>query len=719
MYEVIDNAKIPVEAPESKTFGFTLRKLARPKIKVVRDDNGKVVDGVGVRLGDKYDLGVTNGKGIAALADTAVGVQEGQYPVMLIFKGRGLEHYVPADADPKVMIARGAEDEFVFKVKTANLLVIVRRADGKPLPKHVKFDLAGPTALADQETTACSDPDDKREEKKLEAVAPGDYTITIKNLATVLTDQKSAPTSKEKWSLGPDKTGVVKVTVTASEPQKVEFMLTKYRKVQPVAFTIKPGTKTVSGIRKYLGEQDAKTDIKKRNDIMIEAMKAAFKHGSVDKDEAVLKVFMAPEFYYRGAEGAYPVDEIQGILNGLKAESAKGDYADWLFVFGTAIGYLKHEDNEQRHRLKVDSATAPDKVKVIAGADPVTCCDSIISNTSRAKIWRLLQGQKVQPVKSAVKRSATTYELTVADSAAFVAADCVLIESKALEYGLAVTLAPTTPTATVRVTGGVAKASVCARIPANADPSIRWQFVQGVAVETIVKADMVTADAYDLTLAGPVTVTDAPCTLIEPVATEVYNVALVQKGGSGAGSTGLREAAIYKEFVSSIDFIGENFGKHKEFGDAVGSGRKIDIHDDPSRTVLPTMGSTDPLGGTGNTGSEVNKSGLGGGSIFSVDGISFGLEVCRDHLVGRLANYYARQRRTGEPKIQVQLIPSWGASISPPYVIGLKGSLIFNVDGPKGSFASMTDGWECTSHTGTIHPAPGKCPTVDVFYCDD
>jgi len=41
---------------------------------------------------------------------------------------------------------------------------------------------------------------------------------------------------------------------------------------------------------------------------------------------------------------------------------------------------------------------------------------------------------------------------------------------------------------------------------------------------------------------------------------EVFNVALVQKGGAAGSGTGLREAIIYKEYVSPIDFLGPNYG---------------------------------------------------------------------------------------------------------------------------------------------------------------
>jgi hypothetical protein len=146
---------------------------------------------------------------------------------------------------------------------------------------------------------------------------------------------------------------------------------------------------------------------------------------------------------------------------------------------------------------------------------------------------------------------------------------------------------------------------------------------------------------------------------------------------------------------------------------------KIDIHGDSNRTVLPTEGSQDDLSFKENrpgdtykwTGkkrgddkvkehteriSEVNKSGIGGGSVFTMDDITFGLEVCLDHqsifaplnkVIGRLRDYYDNHAVAGEPKVQVQLIPSCGMSIKKDAICCVNNGLIFNVDG------NGKDGW--------------------------
>lgn len=85
---------------------------------------------------------------------------------------------------------------------------------------------------------------------------------------------------------------------------------------------------------------------------MVNAQKLA------DASPDVLKIFMAPEFLYRGAGGAYLHDLINGwvgaapasfnvkapfntkwngLFGGLQSLAANDSYKNWLFVFGTAI----------------------------------------------------------------------------------------------------------------------------------------------------------------------------------------------------------------------------------------------------------------------------------------------------------------------------------------------------------------------------------------------
>lgn len=306
--------------------------------------------------------------------------------------------------------------------------------------------------------------------------------------------------------------------------------------MQFIAYEIDTTPDTVTG--KYLGDTSASKDIDKRCTIMKNAISIAYKNSKVSKSETVLKLFMAPEFFFRNTDGAYPIEKISEIMTNMRKETSKQNYSHWLFVLGTAIGYLKHENSSQ---------------------------------------------------------------------------------------------------------------------------------------------------------------------------TEIFNIAMVQKGGPTLkGGGGLREVIIYKEYISAIDFLGDYFGAN-EWWDKSGDKRKITIHGQKGRTVQPTEGSRDILSARKNKPgdvtwrlnkanewkkskvSEVNKSGIGGGSIFEIDDITFGLEICLDHMTQRLANY---SPQPGENLIQVQLIPSAGMHICygqpdggggniPNSLAGVTNSLIFNVDGVR------------------------------------
>ena len=67
--------------------------------------------------------------------------------------------------------------------------------------------------------------------------------------------------------------------------------------------------------------------------------------------------------------------------------------------------------------------------------------------------------------------------------------------------------------------------------------------------------------------------------------------------------------------------------------------------------------------------SEVYETGIGGGCVFTMDGITFGLEVCLDHGKHRLFKQCANSALHGEPKVQMQLIRSCGMKIDKPFCV--------------------------------------------------
>jgi len=148
-----------------------------------------------------------------------------------------------------------------------------------------------------------------------------------------------------------------------------------YKKVQFLAWEIYTGPirnndKDAIG---YAGLRlrDAKRRVNQRCDVLaqcidiearLEATRRALETAKLwaDPDENVLKLFMAPEFLYRGPAGVYldklldgwegpapeecgtlcaPFDvDWDGLAGGLRKLAADEKYEDWIFVFGTAIG---------------------------------------------------------------------------------------------------------------------------------------------------------------------------------------------------------------------------------------------------------------------------------------------------------------------------------------------------------------------------------------------
>ncbi len=114
---------------------------------------------------------------------------------------------------------------------------------------------------------------------------------------------------------------------------------------------------------KYSGAVDDGNDMRTRCADMKAAIQSAYAladhAGSYNTATNVLKVFMAPEFFFRGRNGAYDhsvvhgvekqtnargatvVAKTKGIVETMMEEIDDPKYKDWLFVLGTAIGAVR------------------------------------------------------------------------------------------------------------------------------------------------------------------------------------------------------------------------------------------------------------------------------------------------------------------------------------------------------------------------------------------
>lgn len=462
-----------------------------------------------------------------------------------------------------------------------------------------------------------------------------------------------------------------------------------YSKVQFIAFNIKPDTKSenncpiegcnctnlnadVTGTcqdchhthKVYLGDKEPSKDIEKRCTLMKKAIETAFHDATLfkakvrrskwnvfSKKKPVLKVFMAPEFYFRGSEGGYPVENISQIMETMREETRYKAYKDWLFVFGTAIGYQKHKETLSKILKKTDNSNIEldDVARTI-----VEDCELGGRNSGVSR--------KVKKAEKKTRADSTYYEIELKAGDSFEKGELV---------------------------------------------DIGWPDGE----------------------------------------TEVFNIAMVQKGGPSPSKTPSREGAeepvtdpnreviIYKEYVSSIDYSRD---ENKPW-----SGRRIEIHGDDNVRVLPTEGSVDKFSkGYNEPGkqleytdknkkkhkyqiSEFSKSGLGGGSVFTIDGVTFGLEVCLDHAYHRLKNYYDYHANNGDPKVQIHLIPSWGMTITGGKICCVDKGFVFNVDGSRSDseVRIMKDHKEyCCTECNFIQSKPGvclKCKTSLCKTCDE
>ena len=238
----------------------------------------------------------------------------------------------------------------------------------------------------------------------------------------------------------------------------------------------------------------------------------------------------------------------------------------------------------------------------------------------------------------------------------------------------------------------------------GATPVAGWAIEQGAVKGAVVNAVDNGGGNFDVLIALPAekSLATGPITFVDPGEVEIINVALVNKGGAaaptGADGRALKELLVYKEEISSVDFQSIDYGGQFFYRDVR---RLIEIQGDSTRRAFQTEGSEGTTGenlpGTvttkGQRISEVSLSGIGGGTVFTMDGITFGLEVCLDHGANRLKKYYASNAKSGEPRVQVQLIPSCGMSIDTNGICYVSGGLVFNVDAKhvaakKGSGAS-------------------------------
>mmetsp|Transcript_49569 Transcript_49569/g.131661 ORF Transcript_49569/g.131661 Transcript_49569/m.131661 type:complete len:441 (+) Transcript_49569:94-1416(+) len=105
----------------------------------------------------------------------------------------------------------------------------------------------------------------------------------------------------------------------------------------------------------YAGLADPDRDAALRFELMKDAVETARAKANYDPSPSTLKVFMAPEFFFRGSRGAYDANTLYGcpeatskskrtckatiqiLLEKMKGFVSEERWSDWLFVFGTIV----------------------------------------------------------------------------------------------------------------------------------------------------------------------------------------------------------------------------------------------------------------------------------------------------------------------------------------------------------------------------------------------
>lgn len=121
-----------------------------------------------------------------------------------------------------------------------------------------------------------------------------------------------------------------------------------YQSLQFVGYSIDTAPReNNNGSETYLGLPNPQHDIEARCKLMLRAMQTAQVNlpqaSPPEAPGTTLKVFMAPEFMFRGATGAYQMDDVQLAIETLQQLAADDQWADWIFAFGTILGVsLQH-----------------------------------------------------------------------------------------------------------------------------------------------------------------------------------------------------------------------------------------------------------------------------------------------------------------------------------------------------------------------------------------
>ena len=425
-----------------------------------------------------------------------------------------------------------------------------------------------------------------------------------------------------------------------------------YTHLRPIAFLFSTYEGADAAAGTYLGNADADLDLARRCDAMIGAIReaAALEKETAKNEEStrrkirrarpnrvvsrsVLKVFMAPEFFFRGSDGAYPLGKEADIMERMRKETGKKAYKDWLFVLGTAITYLSVPNVGNCRVLE----------KLANGNIRVECSDGGLLNPEATL--------KYEDPASRLSRIAT-YDSDNPDGT-------FILRPQAAE-----SFPDGWVSLTVEVKGPDVVEIHNTALVQRGGPAPKWQgfCANGHPRKTF------TAPGICPSCGNP-----------------------IKRSEAGISR---RDMIVLKEQISSVDFVGQQFDDNIFYQSPADGGHRA-IVAGRERTVREVAGSREreavhrTAADDANVNREISSSGMGGQCVFTIDDITtndgrpvvFGLEVCLDHAVRRLATAYENAPLNAYSRPQMHLVSSCGMSLTNGSLCVVPNGIMFLVDG--------------------------------------
>ncbi|MEM7584451.1 MAG: hypothetical protein AAF560_13770 [Acidobacteriota bacterium] len=479
------------------------------------------------------------------------------------------------------------------------------------------------------------------------------------------------------------------------------------QKVQCVGYAINTGPRRSQlGKQEYLGLEDTAKDVEARIALVKAALDKAAAASNIDA--SATKVFVIPEFFFRGRNGGYDLETImgfgspggaggQGLIGGLQELIKDDKWSKWIFVFGSTVGF----------------SCASKEKEVLVGDIKISFCKPVNEAETKA------QGKTVYAGDTArVKKLVSSEGLTLEETLRLLALRSRLVDAFMKDGALKNhperdELARKTAE---NLVGHKSVADIAKPLASEVAASVN---------ESLAKVD--TKEKYLELLAGfkakygEELKWEAAADDKQPL--EAYNITLVQEGGFGEVGEAHRKARIViKRYKSGIDFIKR--GELKESVYAAPADVLIDlaegkdgvvehldpwllIKDDGSvNTAAVKKLEADTSAGYTHT-SEQPLDPLG---IVQLGNLHIALDVCLDHwrevakktihafnhveMAPVLDKVLSRKARalmqSVDSGVDLHVVPSCGMSIVPEGVVAKEGGWVFNCDGLNGEKLSLS-----------------------------